>query len=74
MLHDRDQGRSDVGSLNKKLDGGSVFNAESATDDYMPMSLDDLEMNAPCTALGCIELLDRTHIDLKGKHVVGTCC
>mmetsp|Transcript_88702 Transcript_88702/g.215007 ORF Transcript_88702/g.215007 Transcript_88702/m.215007 type:complete len:366 (-) Transcript_88702:6-1103(-) len=26
--------------------------------------------NAPCTPLGCIELLDRTGVDLDGKHVV----
>ena len=26
--------------------------------------------NVPCTPLGCIELLDRTGIDLGGKHVV----
>eukprot|EP00936_MAST-01D_sp_MAST-1D-sp1_P002846 g2846.t1 len=26
--------------------------------------------NVPCTPLGCIELLDRTGIDLSGKHVV----
>jgi len=26
--------------------------------------------NVPCTPLGCIELLDRTGVDLSGKHVV----
>lgn len=26
--------------------------------------------NAPCTPLGCIELLDRMDVDLTGKHVV----
>lgn len=26
--------------------------------------------NAPCTPLGCIELLDRSGINLSGKHVV----
>jgi 5,10-methylene-tetrahydrofolate dehydrogenase/methenyl tetrahydrofolate cyclohydrolase len=26
--------------------------------------------NAPCTPLGCIELLDRSGIDIAGKHVV----
>lgn len=26
--------------------------------------------NAPCTPLGCIELLDRSGVDLNGKHVV----
>ena len=26
--------------------------------------------NVPCTPLGCIELLDRTGIDLNGKHCV----
>jgi hypothetical protein len=39
--------------------------------EYDPLCLDDLAMNVPCTALGCIELLDQTGVDLKGKHVVG---
>jgi hypothetical protein len=27
-----------------------------------------LGVNAPCTALGCVELLDAYGVDLRGKH------
>ena len=29
-----------------------------------------LGCNVPCTALGCVELLDRSNVDMYGKHVV----
>ena len=29
-----------------------------------------LGCNVPCTALGCVELLDRSNVDMCGKHVV----
>lgn len=36
---------------------------------YPPIDVDCLRYSAPCTALGCIELLDRYGVDLTGKRV-----
>lgn len=59
------------------IDEKAVIDAikpEKDVDGFHPISVGNLVIGAPCavpcTPNGCIELLDRIGVDLKGKHVV----
>ena len=43
---------------------------DAASTDLWTKHLDSIPFSVPCTPLGCIELLDRSGVEIKGKHAV----
>ena len=57
-----------------KLASQGTHNSKTGSGDDVDIwskgNLDRIPFSVPCTPLGCIELLDRSDVDIKGKHAV----